>query len=51
MIVTRTCSLIVKGPGLREMPNMDQLGTTFAQRRPIGKDSNWATIPVMRTEG
>ena len=44
MMVIRTCSLTVKGPGLRETPKTLTLGRKRAQRRPRGKDSSWATI-------
>jgi hypothetical protein len=51
MMVTKTCSLIVNGPGFKRTPNIEILGTTAAQRRPMGNDKSWATIPVMLTEG
>jgi hypothetical protein len=46
MIVSKTCSLIVKGPGFKWTPNIVTLGTTAAQRRPMGNDKSWASMPV-----
>lgn len=51
MMVIMTCSLIVNGPGLSDTPMTAHLGTNLAQAWPIGKESSWATIPVMVTDG
>lgn len=39
----RTCSLIVKGPGLVSRPKMDWQGMTLTQARPTGNTRSWAT--------
>ena len=51
MIVMRTCSLMVNGPGLSCTPNMVQRGTTHAARRPSGYETSWATSCPMATLG
>ena len=39
-----TCSLIEKGPGLIETPNIFRFGKNLDQALPIGNESSWATI-------
>lgn len=43
MMVIRTCSFTVKGPGLMETPKIFTLGTMRAQSRTKGKEINCAT--------
>ena len=40
MIVDRTCSLTVNGPGFRGNPKTDTFGMKRAHRRPTGKESS-----------
>jgi hypothetical protein len=47
----RTCSLTVNGPGFIEMPRIFQSGSQAAAARPTGKDSSWATMALMVTDG
>lgn len=44
MIVTMTCSLMVNGPGLREIPKILTWGTKRAYTLMRGNESSWATI-------
>lgn len=43
MIVIKTCSFTVNGPGLMLMPKILTCGINRAQRRTIGKEINCAT--------
>ena len=53
MMVIRTCSFTVKGPGLMETPNILTLGTTRAHSRTKGNEINCATtcIDAVRLHG
>lgn len=44
MMVTRTCSLTVNGPGLRARPKTLTRGTNLAHKRPTGNEMSRATI-------
>lgn len=44
MIVIKTCSFTVKGPGFKDTPKTLTRGTIRAQSLPIGKDNSCATI-------
>ena len=51
MTLMRTCSLMVKGPGLSEAPKILTLGITRCHRRMIGKVRSRGTRGPMVTEG
>lgn len=38
IMVINTCSLMVKGPGLSDIPNILTLGMNLAHARPIGNE-------------
>jgi hypothetical protein len=40
LVIARTCSLIVKGPGLRSKPKTLTLGTNLAHALPTGSESS-----------
>lgn len=40
IMVERTCSLMVNGPGFNANPNTETLGTNLAQSLPTGKESS-----------
>jgi hypothetical protein len=43
-----TCSLIVKGPGFKSKPNIDQCGHIRTHARPTGNTRSWATSCVYK---
>jgi hypothetical protein len=51
MMVIKTCSLTVKGPGFKDMPKIFTRGKYLAAATPMGYDNSWAMIPVTLTEG
>jgi hypothetical protein len=40
LVIARTCSLIVKGPGLRSKPKILTLGMNLAHALPTGNESS-----------
>ncbi len=51
MMVRRTWSLMVNGPGFICTPKMETLGRTRTQRRPMGKESSRAKRLERVTKG